>query len=416
MDTEPSSQPYDLLIQGGHVLDPASGVDGVFDVGVRSGKVAQIAPNLTAPGAPAAVKVVDAAGLYVTPGLVDIHTHVYPFRPGPHSYVESVHPDAHLLASGVTTTVDVGTAGWENFIDFKESTIDRAKVRILALINIARRGMLDGESEQDPHDFHPAVAASLARAYPEIVVGIKSAHYWTNNPWDDLHTPWASVDQAREAAELAGGLLMVDFWPRPPERSYPDLILEHLRPGDIHTHVFAQQFPVLAEDGHVNAFYFQARERGVIFDLGHGAGSFWFRQAVPAFRGGFSPDTISTDLHMANINGPVASMQNCMSKFLNMGMPLSEVIWRSTARPAQVIGRPSLGTLEIGAEADLAVFSLLEGRYAFADCGRARMRGTHRLECRLTLRAGKVVYDPYGMSMPDWEQAPADYWKLGGHA
>ncbi len=149
----------------------------------------------------------------------------------------------------------------------------------------------------------------------------------------------------------------------------------------------------------------------MIFDLGHGAASFWFRQAVPAFHGGFPPDTLSTDLHMGNINGPVISMQNTMSKFLNMGMPLAEVIRRVTLRPAQVIGRPDLGTLSPGAEADVAVFDLREGSFALTDCGKARMAGSHKLECRLTLRAGQVVYDPSGLSMPDWEHAPATYWE-----
>jgi dihydroorotase len=203
---------------------------------------------------------------------------------------------------------------------------------------------------------------------------------------------------------------MVDFWPRPPERPYPDLILKKLRPGDIHTHVFAQQFPVVGADGKTSDFLFEARERGVLFDLGHGAGSFWFRNAVPAFRDGFPPDTLSTDLHMGSINGPALSMQNVMSKFLNIGMPLPEVIWRSTQRAAEVIRRPELGTLSPGAEADLAVFKLLEGKFGFIDCGKARLSGTQKLECVFTLRAGQVVFDPGGMSMPEWPQAPAPYW------
>ena len=149
----------------------------------------------------------------------------------------------------------------------------------------------------------------------------------------------------------------------------------------------------------------------MIFDLGHGAGSFWFRNAVPALRDGFPPDTLSTDLHMGNINGPVVSMLKTMSKFLSMGMPLAEVIRRSTARPAQVIRRPELGTLSPGAEADVAVFRLLEGTFGFTDCGRARMAGKPKLECQLTLRAGQIVYDPTGLSMPDWEHAPAPYWE-----
>ena len=379
---------FDLILQGGTVIDPANGINQQMDVGIAAGRIVRVAPALQVGPH---TQVIDAAGLYVTPGILDIHTHVYPFRPTEKSYIESVNPDAHLFSSGVTTTVDAGTAGWEHFLDFKETTLDRARVRILAFLNIARSGMVDTSSEQVVSDMDPHIAASLARAFPETIVGIKSAHYWTRLPWDAAHPVWTSVERAVEAGELCGLPVMVDFWPRPPERPYPDLLLKKLRPGDIHTHVFAQQFPILAADGKVNDLLFAARTRGVVFDLGHGAGSFLFRQAVPALRGGFSPDTLSTDLHMGNISGPVISMQNTMSKLLNMGMPLTEVIYRSTQRPAQVIGRPDLGRLTPGAEADVAIFNLLEGSFAFADCGQARMAGSHKLECRFTLRAGRVV-------------------------
>lgn len=408
-DQSQSGGVLELILKGGHVIDPANGIDGLMDVGIAAGKIARLAPAI--PSAEAA-RAVDVSGLFITPGILDIHTHVYPFRPSPRSYVESVNADAHLFSSGVTTTVDAGTAGWRNFLDFKEGTIDRARVRILAFINIACSGMVDAESEQTPADMQPAIAASLARAYPEIVVGIKTAHYWTNRPWDDLHTPWVSVERAVEAAEMAGKIVMVDFWPRPPERPYPDLILKKLRPGDIHTHVFAQQFPILSDEDRVNDFLFEARDRGIIFDLGHGAGSFWFRNAVPAFRGGFPPTTFSTDLHMGNIQGPVISMLTTMSKFLSMGMPLTELIERSTVLPARTIRHPELGTLTVGSEADVAVFHRLEGTFGFTDCGKARMIGSHKLECLLTLRAGQVVYDPNGMTMPDWEHAPAAYWQI----
>ncbi len=401
------SSAFDILLQGGRVIDPANGVDSLQDVAIKDGKIARVAPGISKSEA---AQSVDVSGLVVTPGIVDIHTHVYTFRPSSKNYVEGVNADAHLLASGVTTTVDVGTAGWQHFLDFKENIIDQAKVRILALINIARGGMVDSNSEQNIADMQPTVAASLAQAYPEIILGIKTAHYWTKDPFDALHPPWASVERAVEAGELCGLPVMVDFWPRLPERPYPELILNKLRPGDIHTHVFAQQFPIVNAAGKVNDFMVDARQRGVIFDLGHGAGSFWFRNAVPAFKDGFPPDSISTDLHMGNINGPVQSMQLTMSKFLSMGMPLAEVIQRSTINPAREIRRPELGSLSPGAEADVAVFRLLEGNFSFADCGKARMDGQYRLECALTLRAGKVVFDPGGLSMPAWEQAPAPYW------
>lgn len=400
---------FDLILKGGRVIDPANKIDDINDVAITANKIVKVAKEIKPGGS---THVVDVSGLVVTPGILDIHTHVYLFRPTAKNYVEGVHADAHLFSAGVTTTVDAGTAGWKHFLDFKEAIIDRSKVRILAYINIACAGMTDDVSEQTPSEMSPGMAAEVAKTYPGLVVGIKTAHYWTNKPWDDVHTPWASVDRAIEAGELCGKPVMVDFWPRPPERPYPDLILKKLRPGDIHTHVFAQQFPILTESGKVNDFMWEARERGVRFDLGHGAGSFWFRNAVPAFKEGFPPDTISTDLHMGNINGPVVSMLNTMSKFLSMGMPLPELIWRSTSLPAQFIGHPELGTLSLGSCADVAVFKDLEGSFGFTDCGKARMSGNRKLKCMLTVRDGQIVYDPTGLSMPEWQHAPAAYWVL----
>ena len=258
----------------------------------------------------------------------------------------------------------------------------------------------------------PELAASVVMAYPDVCVGVKTAHYWTRDPWDAEHPPWAAVDRAVEAGNICAKPVMVDFWPRPPERSYEELILEKMRPGDIHTHVFAQQFPVLDDAEQPSAFLHEARARGVIFDLGHGAGSFWFRNAVPAMQNGFSPDSISTDLHTHNVHGVVVDMQTTMSKMLNIGMPLQEVIQRSTVEPAKEIGHPELGHLSVGAEADVAAFRQLEGEFSFVDCGHAKMLGDRKLECALTLRAGKVVFDPGGLSMPLWEKAPEAYWRI----
>jgi dihydroorotase len=400
---------FDLLLKGGRVVDPANGRDGLFDVGISEKKIAAVDANI--PAATAA-QVVDLTGLIITPGIIDMHTHVYTYPPTPTSYVESMHADAHLFASGVTTTVDAGTAGWRNFSDFKAQCIDRSTVRILAYLNIAGDGMVDKECEQDIGDMHPKIAAAVAEAYSSLIVGIKTAHYWTRLPWDAEHPPWASVDRAVEAGEICQMPVMVDFWPRPSERSYPDLILKKLRPGDIHTHVFAQQFPIVDGEGKVYDHMWQARKRGVIFDLGHGAGSFWFRNAAPAFRGGFVPDSISTDFHMGNVNGPVLSMLTTMSKCLCMGMPLGEVIYRSTVTPAREIGRPELGTLTVGAEADVAVLKHLTGDFGYVDCGKAKMIGYEKLECALTIRAAQIVYDPEGLSVPEWEHAPAPYWRM----
>ncbi len=401
--------PFDLLLKGGHVIDPANNIDGSRDVAIRGGKIAQVAEDIAPTTATTIVRLDDHI---VTPGILDIHTHVYPFVPSDAAYVGSVNADAHLLASGVTTTVDAGTVGWLDFPAFKAHYIDRAKVRILAFLNIAAGGMVNAGSEQDVNAMEPGIVAAIAQTYPDIIVGIKTAHYWTKAPWDAEHPPWASVDRALDAGNMCQMPIMVDFWPRPPERSYPDLILKKLRAGDIHTHVFAQQFPIIDEHGKVYDHMLRARERGVIFDLGHGAGSFWFRNAVPALRDGFPPDSISTDLHMANINGPVVSMLTTMSKYLSMGMPLQEVILRSTVTPAREIRRPELGTLSVGAEADVAVLKHLTGTFGYTDCGRAKLVGTEKLECVMTLRTGEIVYDPAGLSMPEWEHAPEAYWRL----
>ncbi len=395
---------YDILLKGGHVIDPQNNLDQVMDVAVTGDRIARVAADIDPV---LAQTVADVSGLYVTPGLIDIHVHAYHTRE-PEGL--SVVIDHHSFRSGVTTVVDTGTSGAKHFLHFKRTVIDTSKTRIFALINIVKSGMI-GDFEQDVREMDPELAASIVLAYPEICVGIKTAHYWTHQPIDEAtHPVWAAVDRGLEAAALCGKLLMVDFWPRP-ERTYPDL-LKKMRPGDIHTHVYAQQFPVLDENNKPNKFYFEARERGIIFDVGHGAGSFWFRQAIPAMQGGFSPDSISTDLHIGNVNGPVFDMLTTMSKFLCMGMPLQETIYRSTVTPAQEIGHPELGTLSEGAEADIAVLRLEEGRFGYSDCGKAKYFGSQKLTCDMTLRAGKVVYDLNGRSMPEWPDAPAAYWTI----
>jgi len=397
----------DLLLQGGRVLDPANGVDGLRDVGIRDGHIACVAE----PGhAGNATHTVDVSGLLVTPGLIDIHVHAYyTRRPGPKgNFSGSLDPDAHFLGCGVTTCVDAGTAGADEIAHFRETVIDTALSRVLTYVNISGPGM--GAPEQDVSTLDPESAARAVEDHADVTVGVKTAHYWTQKPFDHEHPPWASVERAVEAGEICGLPVMVDFWPRPPERPYPELILSKLRPGDIHTHVFARQFPVVDDAGKVETYMREARDRGVWFDLGHGAGSFWFRNAARALDDGFVADSISTDLHKANIRGPVISLLETMSKHLAMGMPLAEVITRSTVTPARAIRRPELGTMSVGAEADVAVLAQETGAFSYRDCGYARIDGAHRLDCRLTLRKGQVVWDRNAMTMPRWEDAPPAYW------
>ncbi len=394
---------YDYLLKGGTVIDLANKIDAPMDVAVSGDRIAAVAPNIASAQA---AQTIDVSGLLVTPGLIDIHAHVYHTR---EPETLSVIADHHTFRSGVTTVVDTGTAGAKHFLHFKRTVIDRCKTRIFAFINIVKSGML-GPFEQDVSEMDPALAASIALAYPDDCVGIKTAHYWVAKPFDEAHPPWAAVDRALEASDICGKPLMVDFWHRE-GRTYQEL-LQKMKPGDIHTHVFAQQFPILDAENKPADFMFEARERGIIFDLGHGAGSFWFRQAIPAYEGGFAPDSISTDLHIGNVNGVVRDMLNTMSKLLCMGMPLGEVIFRSTAAPAREIGHPELGALSIGAEADIAVLRQEKGEFGYVDCGYARMNGDRKLSCEMTIRAGEIVYDLNGRSRPPWEEAPPEYWRI----
>ncbi len=398
---------YDLVLRGGHVIDPANGRDGVMDVAISGDRIARVAPHID----DAAVKALNVEGLYVTPGLIDIHVHVFPFRgqDGP-TWQSSIVPDAHSFRAGVTTFVDAGTAGADDFSRFKQFWIDRSATRVLAWLNIAARGM--GDADQDPTNFDSTRAAETVAAYPEAIVGIKTAHYWTHDPWDAAHPPWASVDAAVDAGNRSGRPIMVDFWPRPPERPYADLILKHMRPGDVHTHVFAQQFPIVNPAGGLYDHLWQARERGVLFDVGHGAGSFWFRNAVPAIKAGFPPDSISTDLHLSSMNGAALDSLHTISKCIAMGMPLQEAIYRSTVTPARAIRRPELGTLSENAEADVAVLRWVDRPRSYADCGGARLEGEGELQCELTLRAGRIVWNPAGLGMPNWPDAPEAYWHI----
>ena len=404
---------YDLLLKGGHVIDPANHIDEVRDVAVFQGKIAAVEKNIPADQAG---KVVDVSKLYVTPGLIDIHFHIGHggaplnwFAPDARVHALPLGIPADMaLQAGVTTIVDAGTAGAETFLQEKEEVIDRSKVRVLAFLNIVGNGM-QGGLEQSVDEMDPKACAATIARYRDVIVGVKTAHYWTGQPWDGEHTPWAAVDRAIECATLANVPVMYDFWPRP-DRTYEDLLLKKMRPGDIHTHVFAQQFPIIMADGKLNPALAEARARGIIFDVGHGSGSFWFRAAVPAAKQGFIPDSMSTDLHTGNYNE--VSMTNVMSKFLAMGVPLDDIIRRSTVNPAAEIHHPELGTLTVGKDADIAVLDYAKGHFSYIDCGVARLDGTAQLTARMTIRAGRILFDPSGLSMVEWEKARPQYFNI----
>lgn len=392
------AQQYDLLIKGGRVIDPRNRINAVVDVAVTGGKIAQVAASIPASQART---VADAAGMYVVPGLIDIHAHVY-YGTDPDASLgngmSSLPPDGFTFRSGVTTVVDAGGSGWRTFQHFKQQVIDRSQTRVLALLNIVGYGMRGGPIEQDLTDMDAYLTAMKIVENKGLIVGIKTAHY--SGP------EWAPVDRAVEAGKLADVPVMVDFGYFLPERPFQELVLKHLRPGDIYTHMYLGRVPMIGADGRVEPYLFEARKRGVIFDVGHGAGSFVFRQAVPAVKQGFIPDSISTDLHTGSMNGGMKDQINVMSKFLNLGMTLEDVVLRATWNPAQEIKRPDLGHLTVGAAADIAVLSLRTGSFGFADVEGGKFVGNQKLECELTVREGAVVWDLNGISKLPWEKMP----------
>jgi dihydroorotase len=388
------AQEYDLLLQGGHVIDGKNKISAVRDVAITGGKIAAVDAKID----PAkARKTVNVSGLYVTPGLIDIHAHVYTGTGEKGSYAgdNSVYPDGFTFRVGVTTVADAGGAGWRNLADFRERVISRARTRVLAFINIVGNGMRGGKYEQNLDDMDAEATAKAALANKDIVIGVKTAHY--------AGPEWAPVERAVKAGTTANIPVMVDFGSNHPDkRPFRTLVTEKLRPGDIYTHVYSGLRNEL-EGNSPNPALMEARKRGVIFDVGHGGGSFQWRVAMPIMKAGFPPDSISTDLHIGSMNSGMKDMLNVMSKFLAMGMSLDDVILRSTWNPAREIKREDLGNLTVGAPADVAVLRVEKGNFGFGDIYNNRLRGTQKLECELTLRDGRVVYDLNARSGEDWD-------------
>lgn len=389
----------DILLKGGHVIDPKNNIDAVRDVAITDGKIYQVAADIPAANAK---KVIDVKDLFVTPGLIDMHVHVFAGN-DLGAYIAngqtSVSPDAFSFRAGVTTVVDAGSSGWRNFRLFKEQTIDRSKTRVLALLNIVGTGMLGRFEEQDVTDMNPVMTANMIqRLFPKIIVGIKASHYWGD---------FTQVDRAVEAGNLANVPVMVDFGEHDPPLSIESLFMKHLRPGDIFTHTFSyrpqQRETIVDENGKVKPFVFAAQKRGIVFDVGHGGGAFSWRQAVPAMKQGFKPDVISTDLHTQSMNGGMKDFANVMSKFINMGMTVQDAVLRATWKPANVINRPDLGHLSVGTEADVAVLNIRKGDFGFLDVRGARLAGSQKLEAELTIRAGRIVWDLNGISGTAWD-------------
>ena len=393
-----SAQQYDLLLDGGFVLDPANNIDGHRDVAILDGKIAAVEPDIPASQAK---QTLDLRGLYVTPGLVDLHVHVFHSTgiAGAWAGDNSVKPDSFSFRTGVTTMVDAGSSGWRNFETFRHTVIDRARTRVLALINIAGFGMITDITEQA--DFNPEEVARLAKKHSDVVVGVKSAHY--------RKPDWLSVESAVEAGNAASIPVMVDFGYFARERPFYELVLEKLRPGDMPTHCFRGPVPWADANGKVYDYLYEARKRGIKFDVGHGGGSFVFRNAAPAAAAGFYPDSISTDLHSGSMNGAMMDMPTTMSKLLALGMPLAEVIRASTSNPADQIQRPELGRLSVGAVADVAVLRLLTGDFRFRDASGGGVSARQRIQAELTLKDGRVVWDWNSLTGDDYRDKGPTY-------
>ncbi len=388
-----SAQQYDVLIKGGHVIDPKNNISRVTDVAIAAGKVAAVSDNIPAAQGK---RVVDAKGLYVTPGLIDIHVHVYAGTGIPKVLTgdSSVYPDGFSFRTGVTTMVDAGTAGHRNFDDFYQRVISRAQTRVLALLNIVGGGM-GVSSEHDPKDMDAEKTAAMARKYPKVIVGYKTAHY--NGPG------WPAVDGAVKAGNETNLPVMVDFGYTNHERNIGTLFMDKLRPGDIYTHCFSGHRDE-AVNGKLNQAMIAGRKRGIIFDIGHGGGSFYWPVAQAAYNAKFEPDSISTDLHTGSMNAGMKDMANVMGKILAMGSTIDSVIRMSTWNPAKEIKREDLGHLTVGAEADVTVLRVEKGNFGFIDSAGARRAGTQRVVAELTMRAGRVMWDLNGIAAPDWQK------------
>lgn len=392
-----SSQIFNIVIKDGHVIDPKNNIDEIMDVAISNGKIARVAKSIDTTSA---VQVINAKDMYVTPGLIDIHSHNF-YGSHPDQAVMdgmlAVLPDGFTFRAGVTTVVDAGSSGWKTFPLFKERVIDRSETRVLAFLNIVGAGMRGDPYEQDVNDMDPKLSALTAKAYKNIIIGFKVAHYQGHE--------WLPVDRAVEAGNMAGSLpVMVDFGVSIPPLSLEELLRKHLRPGDIFTHCFAQfasrESMVDLKTNKLKDFIADAAKRGIVFDVGHGASSFMFSQAIPAIKNGFYPNTISTDLHTGSMNSAMKDMLTTMSKFVAMGMDLKSVIAASTWNPAKIIHHEELGSLSIGSDADVAILNIRKGKFGLFDYAGFKIDATKKLECEMTIRSGKIVYDMNGMAYP----------------
>ena len=395
-----SPKPYNIVIKGGHVIDPKNNINTVMDVAIKDGKVAMLAKNIDASEG---VQVVNAKGMYVTPGLIDIHVHFFWGHDGA-AYMNapsSLPADGFTFPAGVTTVVDAGSPGWKTFELYKKQTIEKSQTRVLAFLNIVGQGMAGGKYENDINEMDSQKAAEMAKKYPNDIVGFKLAHFNGRT--------WVPTDRLMEAGRLANLPVIVDFGGATPFLPLDSLFNVKFRPGDIYTHAFGgngstspngRESIVDVTTNKVKPYVIKAQNRGVIFDVGFGGSSFLFNQGTPAIKSGFYPNSISTDLHTGSMNNAMKNMPNIMSLFMAMGMDLQSVIKASTWNPAQEIKRPELGNLSVGAEADVAIFTIREGNFGFY-ARDGKIAGKNRLETEMTIRGGRIVYNLNAIAEPN---------------
>lgn len=380
---------YDIVIRGGEVIDPSQGLRKVCDVAVQGDRIAAVEDSIDASGTH---QVIDARGQLVVPGLIDLHVHVYPHSPF------GLDPDSLCAAGGVTTMLDAGTAGSYNFDAFRRETIDRAKTQVFSLVNLSCIGLIAanmGELLDRRYADPDGVVTTIARN-SDVAVGVKiraGTHIIGAG-----EQGWANLNDAIKAARDSGTWVMVHIGESP--MSIPELA-EALAPGDCITHCFKGGSTRVTNDaGQIFEGIHAAAERGVMFDVGHGFGSFQWEVVQAAIDQGLEPTTISTDIHTKNINGPVYDMPTTMSKFLLLGTPLERVIEMSTTRPAQILKQDGeLGTLKVGSVADIAILEQHSGRFVFTDSYKQQRIGESLLTASTTVRRGEIVPGGGGLRM-----------------
>ena len=387
-------QDIDILIRNGHVIDPRNNIDSKLDIAIADGRILEVSAGIAKQRAK---KIIDVKGLYISPGFIDLHTHVFVgSNTGFADGINSISPDDFAPRSGVTTVVDAGTSGWRNFPRFKTQVIDRSRTRILVFLSIGGLGLSGKIAQEDLSDMNADSTSAIVEKYSDTIVGIKIGHY--------EGADWTPFDRAVQAAERSQVPLFVEC--HLPQYSLEDQ-LKRMRPGDIITHSYekvSERMPVVDETGNIRPFVKDALQRGVLFDVGHGGAGFWFSQAVPALRHGLVPNSFGTDLHRFSVNAGMKDMMNVMSKYMAMGMTLHDVITRATWAPAKSIKRDDLGHLGKGAVADIAIWRVRKGRFGFVDAGGNRIEGDKKFEAELTLREGRVVWDLNGLAATKFEE------------